>query len=581
MRKFVEQLRERNIWRAALAYPAAAFVFLEVVDFFVDNYRLDERFLSIAVIVFVGALPIVLVWNWCHGQRGPQKIGKAQAWSYVVLSAITLAAAGWYWAVTPARVVTGLDRPDLSRNVSIAVLPFTTSESDTEIDYLCDGIAESLIHMLSAAQDLKVISRVSAFRLRDRLDEPMEVGRILGVRNVLSGQLERHDDDLIAHVTLVDTRDGRELWGDSIMQPMTEILELEDRIATEIAAALRLRLPARASYAGRTQRVDSAAYRHYQQGRFLAHGSTGDEIELGLEHLREAIKLDPSFAPAYSAIADATIVKAFFSTSPISEIVGEAQTAAHSAIALDPELPEAYSALASIRLFLEYDLTGSEEAFHKAISLGSTSSTTYYRYANLLTALGRFDEAIRMAEEAIARDPIATGALHALGFAKLLQGDFEGAAVAFGNAVEVRPDWKWGYVKKSLAHALMGEQTEALALAAQAEEMTAGWGSAFLQGWLAWIYSVSGQEERLNQVVERINKAIEENRIEDPFGVAITYLAIGEHSMALDWIEKTVDEHSPNAIFWKVGTADHMRLDTSVIREDPRFVALLEKINLE
>jgi len=581
IRNFIEQLRGRNIWRAAVAYPAAAFVFLEAVEFFVDNYRLDERFVTLAVILFAGTLPIALVWNWCHGQPGAQQIGRAQAWSYVVLSAGTLFAAGWYWTETPESQPVVFEQPGPSYKASIAVLPFKTSDDDSEIDYLCDGIAESLIHMLSAAQDLKVISRVSAFRLRDKISQPMEVGRLLGVENVLSGRLERQDENLIVRVTLVDTRDGRELWGDRIRQPMTEILELEDRIAADIAAALRLKLPTRASYAGGAQSVDPLAYRHYHQGRFLAHGSTADEIDLGLAHLREAIKLEPSFAPAYAAIADATIVKAFFSTSPISEIVGEAQTAAQSAIALNPDLPEAYSALASIRLFFEYDWTGSEEAFRKAISLGPTSSTAYYRYANLLTALGRFDEAVRMGEKAIDRDPIATGALHALGFAKLLSGDFEGAVAAFGDTIEVRPDWTWGYIKKSLAHALMGERAEALALAAQVEEMTAGWGSAFLQGWLAWVYSVTGEEERLNQVVERINRGIEEKRVEDPFGVAITYLAIGEHSMALDWIEETVNGHSPNAVFWKVGTADHMRLGDTALREHPRFVALLEKINLE
>lgn len=581
IQKFVVQLRERNIWRAAVAYPAAAFVFLEAVEFFVDNYQLDKRFLSVAVILFVGALPIALVWNWCHGQPGAQKIGRAQAWTYVLLSAITLFTAGWYWTVTPSGEPTTFEQPDLSSEVSIAVLPFETVDESSEIDYLRDGIAESLIHMLSAARDLRVISRVSAFRMRNMASQPVEVGRLLGVKNVLSGQLERHGENLIVHVTLVDARDGSEVWGDRIVQPMIEILELEERIAADIATTLRLSLPTQGPYAGGTRRVDPVAYRLYHQGRFLTHGSTAAEIDIGLGYLHEAINVDPSFAPAYAAIADAMIIKAFFSTSPVSGIVGEARTAAQSAIAMNPDYPEAYSALGSIRLFFEYDWASSEAAFRKAISLGPTSSTAYYRYANLLTAQGRFDEAIEMAEEAVGRDPIATGALHALGFAKLLKGDFEGAVAAFGNAVEVRPDWTWGYAKKGLAHALLGERDEALALADQVEEMTAGWGSAFLQGWLAWLYAVVGDEDRVNQVVERINGGIAEKRIEDPFGVAIMHLATGEHSKALDWMEKTVNDRSPNAVFWKVGTADHMRLSTAALKKDPRFVALLEDLNLE
>ena len=274
------------------------------------------------------------------------------------------------------------------------------------------------------------------------------------------------------------------------------------------------------------------------------------------------------------------IVKAFFSTSPSAEIVGEARTAAQSAIALNPNLAEAYAALASIRMFFDFDWSGSEDAFIKATSLGPTSSTAYYRYANLLTGLARFDEAVRMAERAVEIDPIGIGALHALGLAKLFGGDFEGAVAAFGNAIEVRPDWTWGYVKKSLAHALIGQDTEALALAEETEKLTGGWGSAFLQGWLAWVYSVTDQDELLQRVVERINRGIEENRIEDPFGVALTYLAIGDLSMALDWMEKTVNERSPNTVFWGVGTADHLKLAPVGFREDPRFIEILRRMDL-
>ena len=577
---FARQLRERHIWRAIVAYPAAGFVFLEAVEFFISNYQLNAKLLTVAVILFVGALPIALVWNWCHGQPGPQAIGRREGWSYSLMTGLTLIAAGWYWVAAPA--VSPASRIDLdpSADMSIAVLPFKTTGGSSELDYLCDGIAESLINTLSAIPELKVISRFSAFALRDRIDHPQEVGSRLRVGRMLAGQLERRGDHLIVRATLVDTRDGRELWGDRFVRPMTEILELEDMITSDIAAALRLELPTRPAPSGSTGGVDPTAYRHYLQGRFLAHGSTADEIDLGLTHLRETTRLDPSFAPAYAAIADAMIVKAFFSTSPSAEIVGEARTAAQSAIALNPDLAEAYSALASIRMFFDFDWPGSEDAFRKAISLGPTSSTPYYRYSNLLTGLARFDEAVRMAERAVEIDPIAIGALHAFGLAKLFGGDFEGAVAAFGIAIEVRPDWTWGYIKKGLAHALIGQDTEALSLAEQTEKLTGGWGSAFLQGWLAWVYSVTEQDELLQRVAVRIHRAIEDNRIEDPFGVAVAYLAIGESSMALDWAEKTVNERSPNAVFWNVGTADHLKLAPADFRESPRFTELLRRMDL-
>ena len=577
---FARQLRERNIWRAVVAYPAAGFVFLEAVEFFVSNYQLNAKFLTVAVILFVGALPIALIWNWCHGQPGTQSIGRRQGWSYALLTGLTLIAGGWYWVTTADPSRAGDTDLGPSADMSIAVLPFESIHGGSELDYLCDGIAESLINTLSAIPELKVISRLSAFALRDRASHPQEVGSRLGVGRLLAGQLERRGDNVVVRATLVDTRNGRQLWGARFVRPMAEILELEDMITSDIATALRLELPTRPASSSSTGGVDPTAYRHYLQGRFLAHSSTADEIDRGLTHLRETTRLEPSFAPAYAAIADAMIVKAFFSAAPSAEIVGEARTAAQSAIALNPDLAEAYVALASIRMFFDFDWPGSEDAFRKAISLGPSSSPAYYRYANLLTGLARFDEAVRMAERAVEIDPIAIGALHAFGLAKLFGGDFEGAAVAFGNAIEIRPDWTWGYVKKSLAHALNGEDTEALALAEQTEKLTGEWGSAFLQGWLAWVYSVTEQDELLQRVADRINQGIEDNRIEDPFGVALTYLATGEFSLALDWAERSVNERSPNAVFWSVGTADYLKLAPATFREDPRCIEDLRRMDL-
>jgi len=577
---FTHQLRERNIWHAAVAYPAAAFVLLQAVEFFVNNYQLNAKLLTVSIIIFVGALPIALIWNWCHGQPGVQAVRRNEIWIYGVITTLTLFVAGWYWVTSAESAPADLAEYSAPVDMSIAVLPFASADSNSELDYLRDGIPESLIHALSVIPNLKVISRFSAFALRDQVGQPQEIGRQLDVDRMLSGQLERHDDNLVVHVTLIDTRDGRELWGTRLVRPMTEILELEEIITSDIAAALQLELPAGATPRRGSDSVDPVAYRHYLQGRFLAHGSTGAEIDRGLTHLREATAIDPAFAPSYAAIADAMIVKAFFSASAPTAIVGEARTAAQSAIALNPDLPEAYASLGSIRLFFDYDWPGSEEAFKQAISLGPTSSTAYYRYSNLLTALGRFDEAVQMAEKAVESDPISIGALHALGFAKLMGGDFEGAVAAFGNSIEIHPGWSWGYVKKSLAHALMGERDEALAMAQQTEELIGDWGSAFLQGWLAWVYSVTEQEELLQRVVDRVGQGIKENRIEEPFGVAITYLAVGDLPTALDWVEKTVDEQSPNAVFWNVGTADHMQLGPAELRESPRFIELLQRMNL-
>lgn len=603
---FLNELKRRNVLRVGAAYVVAAWLLIQVAETIFPLFGFGDSPARLVVVVLAIAFIPSLIFAWVfeitpEGLKRDadidreKSIGQTTAKKLDRIILLVLALALAYFAfdkfvLGPARDQSKIEIArqegrievivDSFGDRSIAVLPFDTSNEGSEFDYLRDGIAENLINTLSRIPDLRVISRLSAFALRDRADDPMEIGRQLKVGKLLVGHLERQDDKLIVRVTLVDTRDGRELWGDRFVRPMSEVIELEDMITSDIAAALRLELPAHPARLSGREGVDPDAYQQYLQGRFLADGSTAEEIDRGLTHLREATRIAPSFAPAYAAIADAMIVKAFFSASPSAEIIGEARTAAQSAIALNPDLAEAHAALASIRMFFDADWPGSEVEFQKAISLGPSTSIAYYRYANLLTGLARFDKAIEMAESALHIDPIALGALHAAGLARLFKGDFEGAVEVLDIAIELHPAWTWGYVKKGLAHALKGERAEALALARRAEELTGGWGSAFLQGWLAWIYAVTEEDELLQKVVERINQGIKDNRIEDPFGVAITYLANRQLLLALDWAERTVDERSPNALFWNVGTADHLKLAPAGFREEPRFVELLSRMKL-
>jgi len=599
--RLVSELKRRNVLRVGAAYIVAAWLVIQVAETIFPLFGYGDTPTRLVVIVLsIGFIPS-LVFSWVfeitpEGLRRDADVDRDHSITQVTgkkldrIILLVLALALAYFAfdkfvLEPTRVAEIVaETAQQARSdalvesygeKSIAVLPFVNMSADPEQEYFSDGISEELLNLLAQIPELRVISRSSAFSFKNKDIAIPEVAKQLNVAHVLEGSVRKAGNRIRITAQLIEARSDTHLWSQVYDRELDDIFAIQDEVATAISQALKLELAFVEKRAVRSSVIETAAYDAYLQGRFLAQGSTADEIDVGLTHLREATRLAPSFALAYAGIADAMIVKAFFSTSPSAEIVGEARTAAQSAIALNPNLAEAYAALASIRMFFDFDWSGSEDAFIKATSLGPTSSTAYYRYANLLTGLARFDEAVRMAERAVEIDPIGIGALHALGLAKLFGGDFEGAVAAFGNAIEVRPDWTWGYVKKSLAHALIGQDTEALAFAEETEKLTGGWGSAFLQGWLAWVYSVTDQDELLQRVAERINRGIEENRIEDPFGVALTYLAIGDLSMALDWMERTVNERSPNAVFWGVGTADHLKL-----AEDPRFVELLRRMDL-
>jgi len=606
---FLNELKRRNVLRVGAAYVVGSWLLIQVAETIFPLFGYGDTPARLVVIVLAIAFIPSLVFSWVfeitpEGLRRDADVDRDHSITQVTgkkldrIILVVLALALAYFAfdkfvLEPTRVAEIVEETaqqarsdalvESYGEKSIAVLPFVNMSADPDQEYFSDGISEELLNLLAKIPELRVISRSSAFSFKGKeIDIPV-VAEKLNVAHILEGSVRKSGNRVRITAQLIEARSDTHLWSETYDRQLDDIFAIQDEVATAISRALKLELAFVEEPAVRSRAIEmvgTAAYDTYLQGRFLAQGSTADEIDVGLTHLREATRLDPSFALAYAGIADAMIVKAFFSTSPSAEIVGEARTAAQSAIALNPDLAEAYSALASIRMFFDFDWSGSEDAFIKATSLGPTSSTAYYRYANLLTGLARFDEAVRMAERAVEIDPIGIGALHALGFAKLIGGDFEGAVAAFDNAIEVRPDWTWGYVKKSLAHALNGQDTKALALAEKTEKLTGGWGSAFLQSWLAWVYSVTDQDELLQRVVERINRGIEENRIEDPFGVALTYLANGDLSMALDWMERTVNERSPNALFWDVGTADYLKLAPVGFREDPRFLEALRRIDL-
>ena len=604
--RLVSELKRRSVLRVGAAYIVAAWLVIQVAETIFPLFGYGDTPTRLVVIVLsIGFIPS-LVFSWVfeitpEGLRRDADVDRGHSITQVTgkkldrIILLVLALALAYFAfdkfvLEPTRVAEIVaEAAHQARSdalvesygeKSIAVLPFVNMSADPEQEYFSDGISEELLNLLAQIPELRVISRSSAFSFKNKDIAIPEVARQLNVAHVLEGSVRKAGNRIRITAQLIEARSDTHLWSQVYDRQLDDIFAIQDEVATAISQALKLEFAFVEKPALRSGVIETAAYDAYLQGRFLAQGSTADEIDVGLTHLREATRLAPSFALAYAGIADAMIVKALFSTSPSAEIVGEARTAAQSAIALNPNLAEAYAALASIRMFFDFDWSGSEDAFIKATSLDPTSSTAYYRYANLLTGLARFDEAVRMAERAVEIDPIGIGALHALGLAKLFGGDFEGAVAAFGNAIEDRPGWTWGYVKKSLAHALIGQDTEALALARETEKLTGGWGSAFLQGWLAWVYSVTDQDELLQRVVERINRGIEENRIEDPFGVALTYLAIGDFSMALDWMERTVNERSPNAVFWSVGTADYLKLAPAAFRENPRFIELLRRMDL-
>ncbi len=456
---------------------------------------------------------------------------------------------------------------------SIAVLPFTNSTGDPDVEFLCSGIPEGLINRLTIVPDLKVISRASSFSLGDASKDLAEVGRQLDVKTVLLGHLEKRGDELSISAELVDVNDNRQLWGQKYRRPIGEILNIEDEISTSIAQHLEVRLTddigQRISESATTS---PEAYQLYLRGRFRIVGSRA-EMDRALEYFQQATDIDPNFALAWAGIAHALAIQGYLAIQTREQLLDRAQSALGRALALDPSSSEVQNAAGLIRFYFDWDWEGAEAAFRRAIDRNAGNASAYNRYSTLLISQLRLDEALEMATKAAELDPISTGPTHDLGIVHFIRKEYDAASRQFDRAVEFHPSWPWGWVKGGLIAAMAGDTTRALSMAARTEEVTAGWGSPLLQAWLSWVYVYAGRSDLAQGVLDRMLEHLEYEYV-DPYSMAVAYASVGDRQNALVWVERGVEEKSPDAVFLLGTTQIFFRF----IARDSRYLKALESM---
>lgn len=549
------ELKQRRIWRVLLAYPGLVFVILQVVEFFINNYGLDHRFLTASIIGAVVLLPAAVLWNWRHGEEGRQRIKSLEVAAYAVSGLATIVAVGWYWSMAPAAIIPVADDLPVAR--SIAVLPFENAGDDADVQYLCDGIAESLINWLATVPGVKVISWSAALRFREHAGDTARLFEELGVDSLVRGQLERRGDEVIVSASLVDTRDDTQVWGERMVRPLADVMYLERSIVSAIKDELQLKVGDLASTPATAVSTDNPqAYQHYLRGHFLIQATDAEAITEGVEELRAAIAIDPGFALPYTDIANALSQSLLYGIDLGEGLQGEARNAAFTAVALAPELAEAQTALAAMHQNITLDWSAAEEAYETAISLSPQSPAPYHRYSDFLWATLRLDRAHEMALRALEIDPMDSSSMHAAGISLMYAGDFAGAAEAFNEWSRFYPGSIWARVKFALSLSLNGECEESAEPAATAERLLQGGGSITIDAWLAWGYRVCGRDDLYLQAQKRMEEKWGSEPDSPNFGVVFFKLMEGEEDDAMGMLQHMFDIRSPLVMYLQLFLLD-------------------------
>jgi TolB-like protein/Tfp pilus assembly protein PilF len=457
---------------------------------------------------------------------------------------------------------------------SIAVLPLDNYSGDPNQDYFAEGMTDALTADLARISAIRVISRGSAMQFGgDTRPSTPEIAEALGVDAIIEGSVHRAGDRVRITAQLIDARTDRNLWGETFERSSEDVLELQDDLASAIAGEINAQLaPAEQSRRGSPQTVNPEAYDAYLKGRYFFNRPSDENLQKAIARFEDALSLDPNFVPALSGLSDAYLWAGYnegFMTA--SESRPKARAAAEKAIRLDERSAEAHASLANFKLWYEYDWEGSERAFRRAIELNPNYAFAHDQWAIGLAFLGRYDESIAASRRAAELDPLNPQIpLDGL-IGVCWSGDHEAARGLARRAAELDPTyffpgWSLGWIEIQA-----GNVEDAIPPLQRSKNMGS---PAFVSAWLAYAYGASGDRDRAMAEVEDLTN-MSLNGVVTPFDKALVALGLGEYGRAVSLLEQAYALDSE----WLGWLRNDRIFDP--LRSDPRFGALLKKLNFE
>ncbi|MGH9936587.1 MAG: protein kinase domain-containing protein [Blastocatellia bacterium] len=454
---------------------------------------------------------------------------------------------------------------------SLAVLPFVNAGANPELEYLSDGIAESISYNLSHLPRLKVMARSSAFHYKGRQANPQTVGRELGVSAVISGRVSPRGVDLAISVELVDVRENRLLWGEQYVRKLADILMLQEEIARRISENLRLALTGEErKQVTKRYTENTEAYQLYLKGGYYSNQFTTDGLKKGIEHLNQAIALDPTYALAHAGLAHSYFNASGFYLAP-AEAMPRIKAASLQALRLDETLAEAHASLALVKERYEWDWDEAGKEYQRALELNPNHANAHLWYGYYLAEQGRLPEAIAEVNRARELDPLTPYINSTLAYFYYLSRQPDEAIARLQKMIQTDPNFPVAYY--TLASAYVQKRMYEQAVAAIEKARSLDPEQPFAPQFLGHAYALSGKTNEARRIIRDL-KEKENQRNVDPVFMAVIHAAMGEKDQAFELLEKAYQMRSEELLLIKV----EPRLDP--LRSDPRFTDLLRRLNL-
>ena len=483
---------------------------------------------------------------------------------------------GFFLFETLSSQLRGVTEPGSAQSsltYSIAVLPLRNLSGDAEQDYLSDGMTHALITDLAKNEHMRVISMTSSLAYKD-VDMPIaEIAKELGVDYVIEGSVLKVDDRVRITAQLIEAGSDRHLWAESYARDMADVLAIHEDVAKRIVASLPKNDGWTERAAAEAKPIDPEAYEAYLKGVFFRNKMTTEGFYKGVSYFKTAVEKDPGFAPAHSGVASCLCLLSGHGFELVNPHDGmpSAKEGVLQALAMDDTLAEPHAFLGIIRLKYEWDWSGAEDAFRRAISLNPNYAQARLFYSFFLEAMGRQDEAIPEAEHAKMIDPLALPVIVNLGWQYLQGGRYEDARKQFETARELDETFWGAHWGLGHYHRRQGRYAEAIAAFQRAVDLDGGHTLPLVA--LGHSYAVSGRSPDALEVIDRL-QALAEQTYVSPFGVATIYAGLRQPDEAMNWLERAFADRSRSLAWLNVVN------EFDGMRSDPRFESLLRRVGL-
>jgi serine/threonine-protein kinase len=579
---FLGELKRRHVYRVAIAYAVVAWLLIQIATQVFPFFEIPNWVVRLVVLAVTLGFPVALVIAWAF-EITPEGLKRAAniapneyipRWSTrrfaALIISIAILAAGVPLFQLSRSKPTWLPWTDVASTASqksIAVLPLLNESGDPGDEYFSDGLSEELISALAQIKGLKVIGRSSSFRFKNQKEDSKSIGEKLGVSTLLEGTVRKNGDQVRIVAELVNAADGSELWSRTFERQLKDIFAVQAEIADAVATSLELTFLNASETRGRNGPTkDVEAHNAYLQGHFYFQRRSLEDYLKAVSFFDRAIHLDPEYALAYAERSEAWTWIGDLKSEKRKERWSKAARDSERAVAIEPQLAEAHAALGWVRFFAEWRFDEGLHEVRRAQQLAPWNPTANDLLARVVVYLGKFEEAEKLATQAVERDPLAYQARASLARLLFVQGKLNEADASARKAAELLPTAAGNHRWQVFVAIQRGNGEVALREAELEPD------ERYRRFELALAYHARGDKSAANAALSEL---IARDRDVMAYQIAEVYSSRGETDKAFEWLQVSLDNHDTGLL--------SVLIDPLMrgLRRDPRYNTLLARVGLQ